>query len=302
MIWPVLPITLGISSLFSPESTSELERLLYERTRAMAVHETCSLFTDEQTEALARAIERIELELLRAGTSKSSIDDYTSRIRTDRSLAECDSEEVRTISARYQAAYSNYLQSPSHQFDGRFQSWTADRTTFDFVRWNLFQNIDGARFGQARLSLEEDAPFHVAFAWRGPVQPAMATLVMRDMDEESEPWDNTLGGFLPLPAGKPIARFGPPDHAQTRILASSRTRHAQTDGLLPGLMGDPDQPVRVIAFPDTLIDKLAVFDPKESVRLDLHAPGGELIGQYWIEIGPLRDAVDFLALEFQGAG
>ena len=33
-------------------------------------------------------------------------------------------------------------------------------------------------------------------------------VVMRDMDEESEPWDNTLGGFLPLPAGKPIARFG----------------------------------------------------------------------------------------------
>lgn len=302
MVMPVLPILIATSLGFSQEIQSDLEHQFLERARALAADDACELFSEDERTALDRSLERIVADLERSGLSADTIAVAQSRIRTDRALSFCDSNEVRQIAARYRAAYANYLQQPSHNFEGAYRSWTADRTKYEFVRWNLFQDVDGGRFGQARLSTEEDAPYHIAFAWQGDEKPAMTSLVLRDVAREPDPVDATAGGFLPLPDNKPVARYQPPRYAQTHILASSRGLNASPQGLFGAEDDSPSSRIQIVTFPDTLIEHLAELEPEESVRLEMKNSNGEMMAQYWIEVGQLRHAIDFLALEYKPFG
>ncbi len=297
-----------LAAAIGDAAPSEAEANFRIRAQALAADEACDLFAEPERRFLEAGLAQARRDLTAAGLESTRIEAALSRIRADRRMAACDSEPVRAIAETARAAAVEMLRQPTFPFQGTHRTWRVDRTRYDFVRWPVLQEMDGARFGRAvsvpdpnprdRVDARETAP---AFVIAGESEATSAVLVLRDGAKAPEPYDRTLAGLLPPPDGAAIARFSAPPHGERRVFASARLSPERARRLLSE--GErAEAPASGFVFPEETLGLLAALAPNEAAAIELFDARGQRLARYWIEIGHLQAALDFAALPYEGYG
>lgn len=293
------------AALGSSAASSEVETNFYLRAQALAADEACEFLSDPERDILQAGLAQARRDLASAGADSARVESALSRIRTDRRLAACDSEPVQELAGHARAAAIEVMRQPAQGFQGPRRSWRVDRTRYDFVRWPVLQQMEGARFGRAVLRPDpnlrdriDDREQGAALVLAGESAAVSAILVLRDIELAPRAYDRTLGGLLSLPDGAPLARYSAPPHAERRIFASQKLspEHAQR------LFSDANKPEGAASgfvFPDSALEALARLAPGEAAAVELYNARGERIDRLWIEAGHLRAALTFAALPYE---
>ncbi|MEO1037905.1 MAG: hypothetical protein AAFX09_00030 [Pseudomonadota bacterium] len=263
------------------------ERSYLLRAEASAADRACDLFTLSEKRVLAAGLRQSSADLLAAGASLRAIEAADRRIDSDPSLQNCDGEQVQAIATRVRQAHQIYMSQIVWELPGRVRSWIANRGHSLEGMWPIRQDLDAATaIGWAK---REDGGA-LLLATRVDGRPASAVIIMRDRTR-AEPSDATAGGLLPPPGGEPLAAFGPPPWAEKRIFASERLDRREARIFAPA----GERQALAFSFPASALETLVDLDPREGVRIELLNGEGGAVESWWMEVGALRAAVDFIA-------
>lgn len=284
-----LTVALSLASPAIDGATAERGYIL--RAEASAADAACSLFTQSEKRVLAAGLRQAHADLIAAGASGRAIASARGRINADATLRDCASARVASIADKVKQAHQLYMSQRRWELPGRALSWRADRGGGAPGAWPIRQDLSAhAVFGWA--SLESGGA--LVLAARSPNRPTTALITLRDASA-AEPVDATAGGLLAPPNGEPLAAFGPPPWAQKRVFASQRLSPGQASLLAPTLDGDDAPGAIAFSFPASALEALVELDPREGVRIDLINGDGAPVQTWWMEVGGLRAAVDFIA-------
>ena len=294
--------SLAFSALFLSASTAALSQAqsadvaFVDRAAALALDETCDLFTDQERQSLEAGLRQASATLMRSGVTQAQLDEELVRARRAAIRADCNHPDVQDAAEHIRMAYTGYMQMRRWTYQGTHQGWTADRNRLLFNGWTLYQDDRGkdARSGWAQTPDAEG----VLLTGRSETPITGAVLVLRDTTRARQPHDATAGGLLRPPNGEPLAAFGPPSQAEQRIWATSRMQPPL--GEFP--VSDNGEPASeaVLAstysfqFPDDTLDTLAQLDPKEGIKIELTNRNGQRVKTLWFEVGELGAAIDFI--------
>ena len=275
----------------SPEALAA-ERAFMLRARAIAADEACDLFGPAERRAREAGLEVSRAELRAAGAPAHRIDAGFARAAADPALSDCASDEVASLADAVRGAHRAYMQERRRTFSGPHRHWAANRGALEPGDWAVVQSLGGeARLGWA---LDETGDGALLLATAVAARPASAVLVLRD-PARAAPTDATAGGLVSAASDDPLAAYGPPAWARRTVFASRRI----DDEFAGTLLSVDEPPARRVgfAFPAHAFDAMAKLDPRESARVELRGADGSVMQAWWIEIGALRAAVDFIAAE-----
>ncbi|WP_019961391.1 hypothetical protein [Woodsholea maritima] len=294
-----LPLALLIGASLPTSAQAQAARAdvaFVDRAEALALDESCHLFNARERRSLEAGLRQASATLMRTGVRQSQLDEELVRARRAAIRADCNHPDIQAAAEHIRQAFAGYLTMRQWQFDGRVQSWTADRNRLDLGGWALYQTLPQAqaRFG---LAFTDDGD-GILLTGRTQTQMTGAALVLRDTSRSQGPYDATAGGILQPPGGQVLASYGPPPQAQTRIWASARMMGPLTaypiseNGEAPAPEAMPQ--VYSFRFPDDTLQRLAGLDPREGVKVELYGQDGRRDQDIWLEVGELRAAIDFL--------
>ena len=268
------------------------ERAFMMRARALAADEACDLLSPAERRALQAGLEISRVELRAAGAPSHRIDAALARAGADPALTDCRSPVVQGLADAVHGAHRAYMQQRRMRFEGRHRGWDANRGALEPGDWAVVQGIgETARLGWA---LGETGDGALLLAASVETRPAAAVLTLRD-PARAAPTDATAGGLVATASDDPLAAYAPPPWARRTIFASRRIGPDLTARLLAAPA--PGSLLSGFEFPPGAFDAMARLDPRESARVELHGSDGSVIEAWWVEIGALRAAIDFIAAE-----
>ncbi len=275
----------------SPEALAA-ERAFMMRARAMAADQACDLFSAAERRALEAGLEVSRAELRAAGAPGHRIEAAFARVGADAALSDCGSQTVAELADAVRGAHRAYMQQRRMRFEGRHRGWDANRGALEPGDWAVVQTLgEDVRLGWA---LDERGDGALMLAASVERRPASAVLVLRD-PARAAPTDATAGGLVSAGSNDPLSAYAPPAWARRTIFASRRIAPAFAGTLLQ--TPQAESPQAGFVFPANAFDAMARLDPRESARVELRGADGAVTTAWWIEIGALRAAVDFIVAE-----
>jgi hypothetical protein len=276
---------ISVLSLTAPVHAETADEVYQNTNLALALHDRCDLFTDQEKLSLDQGSLQSRGILLRTGFTIERLDRFVTDIVTEAQSISCEDEQTLTIQANIIDAFAAFKMVPSMSFEADYFSWEVNRMSLlSDTSWIAVQTTNDLRAGIAVV--EGEFGFYVAPISTGSFSAAI--LVLRDMSREPSLYDASVGGLFNATPEAPWAAWTPPDHARNLIWASGKLRGTLVEPLTGSLAND------VFNFPLSAAIAIAERDPRETARIDFMDVSGNRVGSRYIEIGDFAAALAFL--------